>query len=194
MVLGTCSMANQSFVVTTSYFQKVMELGLVWLRSCLLPPLWVTADNFLLTAGGEIPHPDELSTCGTVPNPQTFPHGPLAASAAALTLLPLFASLGYGNDEGHSYEKENEGLARPWVSNEPMAELTSHLSAFRPPWGSAPDTRLCFGTRTTSFSFMMGVVRAGFLMTSSLVKHLSCVYLIREWVWRIVSVLQYQQQ
>ena len=55
---------------------------------------------------------NELNTCGTLPNPQTFPYGPLAAGSAALPLLPLLASLVYGNDEGQSYEEENEGLAR----------------------------------------------------------------------------------
>lgn len=83
---------------------------------------------------------------------------------------------------------DRESLMNPWLSSPVISQHSDR------PGDQPPDTRLCFGTRTTSFSFMMGVVRAGFLMTSSLVKHLSCIYLIREWVWRIVSILQYQQQ
>lgn len=40
---------------------------------------------------------NELSTCGTIPNPQAFPYGPLAADSPLLTDPSLFASLGYGS-------------------------------------------------------------------------------------------------
>ena len=107
--------------------------------ACFLPSESLQAISSSLQ-GDKCPTQNELSTCGTVPNPQTFPYGPLAADSPALTVPPLLASLGYGSDDGQSYWKREWSLCQPalWVSDESLAELINGLSAFRRPWGSGP--------------------------------------------------------
>lgn len=128
-----CSVVHWSWAVMAAHFQKVMELGLVWLRPRFLPPSESLQAISSALQGGKCLTQNELSTCGAVPNPQTFPYGPLAAGSPALTVSSLLASLGYGSDGGQSFLKREWSLCQSasWVSDQPLLS----------PWGASQHSR-----------------------------------------------------
>lgn len=179
MVLGvTCSMANQSFVITTSYFQKVMELGLVWLRPCPLPPMWITWNNFLphcrekfLTEWAE-----HMWHCS---NPQAFPYRStgcrLRSSASSASCCLSRLQQWWGPELWKKRMKalpDRDSLMNSWLGS---SVISQHSDT---PWGSARHQDVFFGTRMTSFSFMMGVVR-GWTWWQVHWSNISHVYLIK---------------
>lgn len=116
----------------------------------------------------------------TLPNPQIFPCGPVAADSQALTVLSLPASPGYVLG-ARVAEKENGGLARQLFESLVCPLVASeHLDS---PKYQYPDTQSCLETQMTFFSFMMGIVRATFLMISPLVKTLW--YLLNKKLWTV---------